>query len=304
MLASPQVTVPAAYGIGISQVNAGVMSNHGFEFTLGTMKQFANGLRVNFTGNFTYAKNKLLQVFETPATYNNPHRRRTGRAYGTKFGYKALGYFQVSDDKNGDGIIQAAEYPVTQPWGTVHPGDLKYQDTNGDNKIDVNDFVPIGYPDVPEIIYGFSPGISYKGFDLNLLFQGAANRSFFIGDVAAWPFTNASSVPITALDVWWPDNPDAANPRVTTIPTTNNTQYSSWWMHDAGYLRLKSGELGYTLPSHLTRAVKLQSVRVYVSGQNILTWSPVKNFDPEISNGNGWFYPQQRVISAGVNIKF
>lgn len=304
MLVTPNVTVPAEYGIGLSQVNAGIMSNKGVEFTIGSAHHFSNDLTIGITGNMTFAKNKLLQVFETDATYNNQGRRVTGRALGTKFGYRALGYFQVSDDKNGDGIIEADEYPVVQPWGKVHPGDIKYQDTNGDGKIDVNDFIPIGNPDVPEIIYGFSPSISYKGFDLSLLFQGAAKRSFFIGDVAAWPFTNAASVPVTALDVWTPDNPHAANPRVTTIPTANNTQYSSWWMHNAGYLRLKTGELGYTIPDAIVSHLKIRSVRVYLSGQNLLTWSPLKNFDPEISDPNGIFYPQQKVISVGINIKF
>lgn len=304
MLVSPQVTVPSEYGIGISQVNAGVMSNQGIEFTIASSHRFSNNLTAGISGNFTYAKNKLLQVFETGATYSNPNRRQTGRAYGTKFGYRALGYFQVSDDKNGDGIIEPEEYPVTQPWGTVHPGDLKYQDTNGDGKIDENDEVPVGYSDMPEIIYGISPNISFKGFDVSLLFQGAANRSFYISGFAAWPFNNASSVPTTALDVWAPDNPHAANPRVTTQPTANNTQYSSWWIHDGGYLRLKSGELGYTIPHHITNKFRIELIRVYMSGQNVLTWSTLKNFDPEISSSLGRFYPQQKVMAVGINVKF
>jgi len=303
MLVQPQVQVPFEYGIGIAQENAGKMENKGFELELGSHYQFKSGLRLGFQGNFTFAKNKLLEIFETPTTYNNPNRRVTGRALGTKFGYQALGYFQLTDDKNSNGIIDDDEY-AKQPWGTVHPGDLKYQDTNADGIINEQDMVPIGNPDVPQIIYGFSPSIAYKGFDLNLLFQGAAKRDVWIGDVGAWPFTNASSVPITALDVWTPDNPNAANPRVTTIPATNNTQYSSWWLHHASYLRLKSGELGYTLPQTFIKSIGLQSFRIYVSGQNLLTWTPLKNFDPEISNNYGLYYPQQRVISLGVNVKF
>lgn len=304
MLVNPQVTVPFEYGIGIAQENKGKMKNKGFEFSLNASQKISKDITVGFQTNFTYAKNEIVEIFESSATYDNPNRRQTGRALGTKFGYKALGYFQISDDLNGNGIIDLEEYDVKQPWGSVRPGDIKYQDTNGDKKIDEHDMVPIGKPDIPQIIYGFSPNIKYKNFDLNLLFQGAAKRDFWIGDVAAWPFTNNSSVPRTALNVWTPDNPNAPNPRVTTIPTTNNTQYSSWWMHDGSYLRLKTGELGYTLPEKITRIVGIESTRVYVSGQNIFTWSKIKNFDPEISDANGIFYPQQKVISIGVDIQF
>ncbi|QNL51541.1 TonB-dependent receptor [Olivibacter sp. SDN3] len=304
MLLPPQVTVPFEYGISIAQVNEGKMKNNGVELSIGGMHTFKNDLHISIQANFTYAKNELVQVFETSTTFNNPGRRVTGRPLGTKFGYQALGYFQVEEDLNGNNVIDPDEYPVRQPWGPVHPGDLKYQDTNGDGQIDEHDMVPIGYPDVPQIIYGFSPNIRYKGFDLSLLFQGAANRDFWIGDVGAWPFTNGASVPVTALDVWTPENPHATNPRVTPQPTTNNTQYSSWWLQNASYLRLKTGELGYTFSSEQLKSLKMQSARIYLSGQNILTWSKLKNFDPEISDSFGMFYPQQRVLSLGVNIKF
>lgn len=304
MLVKPQVTVPFEYGIGIAQENKGKMKNRGIEFSLNASNQFTKDFSAGLQVNFTYAKNKIVEIFETPATYNNPYRRQTGRPLGQKFGYKALGYFQLSDDLNGNGIIDSDEYNVKQPWGTVHPGDLKYQDTNKDGSITEDDMVPIGLSNIPQIVYGFSPSIRYKGFDLLLLFQGAAKRDFWIGDVGAWPFTNNSSVPKTALDVWTPNNPNARNPRVTTIPATNNTQYSSWWLHNGNYLRLKTGELGYTIPKSLADMVGIKSARIYVSGQNIFTWSKIKNFDPEISDQNGIYYPQQKVISIGVDIKF
>ena len=304
MLVKPQVTVPFEYGIGIAQENKGKMKNRGIEFSLNASNQFTKDFSAGLQVNFTYAKNKIVEIFETPATYNNPYRRQTGRPLGQKFGYKALGYFQLSDDLNGNGIIDSDEYNVKQPWGTVHPGDLKYQDTNKDGSITEDDMVPIGLSNIPQIVYGFSPSIRYKGFDLLLLFQGAAKRDFWIGDVGAWPFTNNSSVPKTALDVWTPNNPNARNPRVTTIPATNNTQYSSWWLHNGNYLRLKTGELGYTIPKSLADMIGIKSARIYVSGQNIFTWSKIKNFDPEISDQNGIYYPQQKVISIGVDIKF
>jgi TonB-linked SusC/RagA family outer membrane protein len=304
MLFNPSVIVPAEYGVSLSQVNSGKMSNKGFELTLGTTYSPAKDWRIGFTGNFTYVKNKLLRVFETAATYDNPNRRITGRPLGTQFGYKALGYFQVSDDKNGNGIIEATEYPVSQPFGVLHPGDLKYQDTNNDGVINVQDFVPIGKPAVPQIFYGFSPSVSYKSFDFSLLFQGAANRNFYMTATAAFPFENGASATKAQMDYWTPTNTNARSPRLTPTPASNNTQTSSWWILDASYLRLKTGELGYTVPARIAHKAKMQTARIYVSGQNLLTFSPIKNFDPEVGASNGEYYPQQKVVTFGLNLTF
>lgn len=298
MLLAPNVTVPGEYGIGLSQVNAGSMSNHGFELTLGTTHRFSKDLSVSLSGNITYARNKLLQVFETPATYDNPNRRVTGRPLGTMFGFQAIGYFTAADfDASGNlkpGI-------ATQPWGQVHPGDIRYKDVNGDGQIDNNDIVPIGNSVNPQIIYGISPSITYKGFDLSVLFQGAADRNFYD---AIYPFDNSSSATIDALNYWTPSNPNAPNPRITPQPAPNNTQTSSFWVRNGSYLRLKTANLGYTLPGSVIQQLHVQAVRVYVSGQNLVTWSPIKNFDPEISSTNGLYYPQIKVVTVGLNVTF
>jgi TonB-linked SusC/RagA family outer membrane protein len=303
MLFAPTITVPSEYGVGLSQVNSGQMSNSGFEITLGTSHRFSNGLRVSMDVNYTYAKNKLLQVFETAATYNNPNRRITGRPLNTRFGYKALGYY-TSADFDANGHLLAGE--ATQPWGQVHPGDLKYADLSGadgkpDGKITPDDMVPIGQSYTPQIIYGFSPSVSYKGFDLTLLFQGAAKRNFY---QSVYAFDNSSSATIDALDYWTPNNLNAEYPRITTQPTSNNTQGSSWWIRNGSYLRLKTGQLGYTLPASVIKNLHLQVIRFYVSGQNMLTFSHIKNFDPEISASNGQYYPQQKVVSVGLSVTF
>jgi hypothetical protein len=197
----------------------------------------------------------------------------------------------------------------TQPWGQVHPGDLKYADLTGpngkpDGKVDDMDQKPIGKPAVPEVLYGFTPGISFKGFDLSLLFQGATSRDFYLSGQAVWPFVNSASAVITTLDYWTPTHQNAANPRITTQPTQNNTRTSSWWIRDGSYLRLKTGELGYTIPRSVMSRIKIQSIRFYLSGQNLLTWSAIKNFDPEVNVSTGQYYPQQKVVSLGLNVTF
>jgi hypothetical protein len=304
MLFPPTVTVPQEYGVALSQVNAGEMSNKGVEFTIGSSKTVSKDLRIGLTANFTYARNKLLQVFETAATFDNPNRHITNRPLGTQFGYDCLGYF-TDADFNSDGSLK--EGIANQPFNTtLHPGDLRYADLSGpngvpDGQITPDDMKPIGKPATPEIIYGFSPTVSYKWFDFSLFFQGAASRNFYM---SVFAFDNSSSATIDALDYWTPTHQNATYPRITTQPTSNNTQASSWWIRDGSYLRLKTGQLGYTFSQNLMQKIHMQSARIYVSGQNLLTWSKIKNFDPEISSSSGQYYPQQKVISFGLNLTF
>ncbi|MEO9210538.1 MAG: SusC/RagA family TonB-linked outer membrane protein, partial [Ginsengibacter sp.] len=303
MLVQPLVTVPREYGIGLGQENAGIMQNQGIEVTAAFHHRFNQELSINLTGNFTYAHNKVLQIFETSATYNNLNRRLTGRPLGEQFGYKFIEYFLPKDfDQNGNlksGI-------ATQPWGKVFPGDMRYQDTNGDGKIDINDQVPIGEPINPQIVYGFSPSINYKGFDVNLLFQGAAKVNYYIRSEAIWPFWNSMAAFKDNFDYWRPDNLNAAFPRITLAPTTNNTQTSSHWMQNVSYLRLKNIMVSYDFMRLMksNMADNIKSLKLFVSGQNMVTWTKIKNLDPEMINTRGDSYPQQKVLSVGVNVGF
>ncbi|MBD2700488.1 TonB-dependent receptor [Spirosoma sp. BT702] len=294
MLLPPSASVPLEYGIGISQENAGIMKNHGVDINLTTAHRLGKDLRLNVGLNFSYAQNKLIQTFESPATYDNPNRRRTGRPWNTQFGYRAIGYFQSAEEVKSS---------PTQ-FGTLLPGDIKYEDVNGDGKIDLNDEVVIGNPSFPAIIFGLTPSISWKGFDVNMLWQGATKVSFYLGDDAAFPFFNGAKVQDIHLNYWTPENRDAPNPRLTPSPTTNNSQISSFWLRDASYVRLKTLEVGYTLPKTLLNKAKIGSVRIFASGQNLLTLAKIKNFDPEVSNLKGRYYFQQRVLTAGLNIGF
>ena len=319
MLVAPLVTVPVEYGIGLAQVNGGAMQGQGIEFTIGTQHRFANGIGMNITGNFSYNTNKLTQVYETASTYNNPNRRITGRPSGTQFGYHALGLFQQSDDKNGDGMINATDgYNVTQ-FGTLRPGDIKYQDVNGDGKIDANDQVPIGNSTTPLIYYGLNTTFTYKGFDLSLFFTGTAKSTMGLQTFVTVPFSsnNSNSGYEYFNNHWTPSTPNARYPIADQAPTSNNTQPSDFWTTSAAFLRLKTAQLGYTLPASITKALQIKSVRFYVSGQNLLTFSKMKFLDPEIGNpvsgsnaiggaGSGaeTIYPIQRVITGGLTATF
>ncbi|OCX54747.1 SusC/RagA family TonB-linked outer membrane protein [Mucilaginibacter sp. PPCGB 2223] len=308
MLLAPSVTVPVEYGLALAQQNAGIMDNSGFEFTLATQHKFANGIAISMNGNFSYSKNKMVQIFESPSTYNNPNRRRTGRPFGEVFGYNAIKIFGTADDKNGDGIIDAKDgYNVTQ-FGTLHPGDIQYQDVNGDGKIDVNDQVPIGNPVYPAITYGFTPTISWKGVDLSLFFQGSAQESFNIGGIfQTTPFASNNSNTSYQYynNRWTPTHQNALYPRVDSSPYANNTQGSNWWIINTGYLRLKTASLGYTLPSSIIKRIGMTRLRVFVTAQNYLTFSKLNFMDPEQGYSSGeTAYPNQKVITTGLSASF
>lgn len=312
MLLKPEATVPAEYGIGLSQVNAGIMENSGFEFSVTTNRHFGKDFRLNATFNFSYAKNKLIQTFETDATYNNPNRRRTGRALDTQFGLKSLGLYQKSDFDT-DGKLKKDEAVPT--FGPVQPGDIKYADLAGapgpdgkptgpDGKIDINDYTVIGKPLFPQIIFGLNTSLSWKGFDLYMLWQGAGAADIYLKSELAFPFFNRAKIASYQTDYWTPENTGATYPRITPSPTTNNDQASSFWIRNGAYLRLKTSELGYSLPQSILDKIKLKSIRVFVAGQNMLTFSQFKYVDPELGNNRARYYFQQKTYSLGINIGF
>ncbi len=318
ILFAPQSSVPVEYGVNLSQVNSARMEGRGIEVSAGTQHRFENGLQVGLTGTFSYNANKLTQIFETASTYNNPNRRQTGRPYGTVFGYHNLGLFQKSDDKNSDGVIDKADgYNITQ-FGILHPGDLKYQDVNGDGKIDANDIVPIANNTIPLIDYGFNFTAAWKGFDVSVFFQGAAKTTVLTQTFVTIPFaSNNSNAGYEYYNNHWSaSNPNGKYPIANQAPSSNNTQTSDFWTTSGAYVRLKTAQLGYTIPVSITKALKIKTIRFYLTGQNLLTLSKLKFLDPEVGSpapgyGAGGagvspetLYPIQKVFIGGLNATF
>lgn len=311
MLLSPATTVPAEYGIGLSQVNAGIMENRGFDLNIGTKQNIFNDFQLNAEFNLTYAKNELVETFETAATYNNPNRRQTGRPMNTRFGLQSLGLYQDSDFDE-DGTLRD-DLPVPS-YGPVKAGDIKYADLAGldaegnvtgpDGKINVNDYTVIGNPSFPQMIFGMNLGANYKGFDLTMLWQGAGAVSMYLESEMASPFFNGAKIYKEQLDYWTPDNPDASFPRLTPTPITNNQQVSSFWVKDGTYLRLKTLELGYTIPQNIVGKAGIKTLRVYFSGSNMLTFSKLRYLDPELASSRARYYFQQKVLAFGINLGF
>ncbi|SDL14271.1 TonB-linked outer membrane protein, SusC/RagA family [Catalinimonas alkaloidigena] len=290
ILGQRNLSVPSLLGIDLPFENLAKVDNKGIELVLGHQNSLSEDLRYSMNANLTFARNKVIYIDE-PAS-ENPNIRRTGRPLNAQFGYRALGLFQTVEE------VQNAPTQI----GDIAPGDIRYEDVNGDGKIDDLDRVYIGSSNTPEIIFGYNGNLAYKNFELSLLFQGGTRVQQYYSGEAAWPFfLGTSGVLKQNLDRWTPENTDASEPRVL-INADNNHAGSSFWLRDASYVRLKNVEIAYNVPVANLKFV--QGIRVYVNANNALTWTAIENFDPENDSGRGWGYPQFRIWNAGLNINF
>lgn len=294
-----RANIPSSMGLEAPiSANIGEADSRGLDLSIDFNHYINNEFWVSGRGNLTISSNKYT-VYEEPE-YNESWRYLVGRPVNQTYGYIAERLFV--DDK------EVANSPEQNFGGLpVMGGDIKYRDVNKDGVIDNKDRVPIGLPTVPQIVYGF--GIStggFKGFDLSAFFQGLARESFFIDPQATAPFVNNTQLLKAYADSHWSeDNQDlmAIWPRLSAVQVNNNVQQSTWWMRDGSFLRLKSLELGYTVPGKLINKAHLKSIRIYGSGLNLFTWSSFKLWDPEMA-GNGFAYPIQRVFNLGIDINF
>lgn len=307
--------LPAIVGLStIPYVNVGKTLNKGFDANVEYTQQVGKVL-LTARGNFTFNRNKLLDNDEPDWEYK--YQNRIGKPFGSDgamqpFGLVALGLFESQEEIDNS--------PV-QTFGTYRVGDIKYQDINGDGVINSQDQIAIGYTNLPEIMYGFGVGAQWNNWDFNAFFQGAAHTSFFLsGSSISSPFSSGN-MERAAINkdvygnVWMSTNTDEENahvlyPRLSNggggAGASNNTQTSTWWMRNGSFMRLKNIELGYTLPKELTTKTFIKSLRFYVSGSNVLTFSPFKLWDPEKNKGasQGSGYPLNRVFTIGFNANF
>ena len=291
--------IPSTMGlVVIPQSNVGVANGHGFEVELKYQKNFNKDLWAVVNGNFTYATSKY-EVYEEPDFSDVPWRSHVGQKISQPMGYIAERLFIDEAD---------VENSPLQTFGSYDAGDIKYKDINNDGQIDENDIVPIGFPTIPEIIYGTGFSLGFKSFDVSCFFQGSARSSFFIDAAAITPFINNGQrglLQYIADDHWSESNRDlnAFWPRLSDHIIANNAVTSTHWLRNGAFLRLKSAEIGYTVPSRISGKLHVDMLRFYASGNNLFVWSKFKMWDPEMA-GNGLGYPIQRVINLGVNVSF
>ena len=291
-------SIPNTMGLTATpRANVGEASGKGVDIMLEYQKSWNKDFWTSARANFTYATSRF-DVYEEPE-YKEPWRSRVGLSLNQATGYIAERLF-VDDE---EAASSPPQYIGTSEYGG---GDIKYLDVNRDGKVTEADRVPIGYPTVPEIIYGFGVSTGYKGFDLSLFFQGAGRQSFWINAAGTAPFINDTQVLKAYADSYWSEenqNVYALWPRLSTTWNSNNFASSTWFMRDASFLRLKQMEFGYTIPKRYTEKIKMNNLRFYVSGTNLLLFSKFKMWDVEMA-GNGLGYPNQRVINFGLNFTF
>lgn len=301
-------TIPETAGYNLMPyANFGKVDNQGVEVEMLVNHSFSQDWFVSARGNFTYARNKVVE-YDEPENLRNSSRARTGQSISQHFGWIAEGLYSYADFVDESKGILRSGVP-TPMFGTVRPGDIKYRDINADGVIDAYDETPIGKPYVPEIIVGFGINTRYKNFDLGFLFQGASNFTNMMHGPTLVPGSGGGGTGNIYANVdsrWTPENPtsNAIWPRLSNIESGNNMRYSTWWLVDASYLRLKNLEIGYTLPKPTQERLLMRNARVFLRGSNLLTFSYFKMWDPEIGSQNGLKYPLQRIVSGGVEITF
>jgi TonB-linked SusC/RagA family outer membrane protein len=292
-----RASIPTTMGLTAPvRANVGEASGKGVDMSLDYQQSWNKDFWTSARANFTYATSKY-EVYEEP-DYPEYWRTNVGRSLQQNWGYIAGRLFM--DD------AEARNAPSQEFGGEYGGGDIKYLDVNRDGKITSADMVPIGYPTVPEIVYGFGLSAGYKGFDASFFFQGAANESFWINPTTTAPFQNQTQLLKAYADNHWSEAHQdmyALWPRLSSTLNNNNTQPSTWFMRDGSFLRLKQAEIGYTIPGKWQQKIRLANCRIYLSGTNLLLFSKFKLWDVEMA-GEGLGYPIQRVFNIGLNLSF
>ena len=294
-------TIPSYAGwIENPYANLGVVENKGIELAMDYTQRLGKKTFLTVRGNLTFNKDKIIENDEPPVDY--PWMETRGTNVNATWGFIADGLFTSQAE---------IEDHATQ-FGTVHVGDIKYRDLNGDGVIDNYDKTVIGRGDVPRIYYGFGADLQIGDFSISALFQGTGQADRYLDGICIKPFWDdegRDNVFANIHDRWSPDDPtnqDVFYPRmyVGSDANTNNVQKSSWWVKDVSFLRLKQLNISYNIPKKLLDRCFLKSASVYLMGTNLLTFSNFKLWDPELNSSNGTAYPNVSSYSVGVKFSF
>lgn len=297
----------------IPPINFGKMSNHGYEIEA-TWRASAANVNYWVKGIYSFARNKVLEMDE-PTTIPE-HQRQTGRPLGRPLLFLVNGFYETDEEVAAANGLTTVDGVPRNTLGKPRKGDLRFVDYNQDGRIDDLDKVSYGnYTLVPEITGSVSVGLSWKGFDCSALFQGVTHALLTYGGESLQPFASQYLSPMSAQTYikgrWTEENKENATyPALTAVPAhynfgNANGAGNTFFTNDASYIRMKTAEIAYTFSGEMLRKIKLQSLRVYFNGSNLVTWDKQKlfKFDPEQPGGRGLAYPQTKIFNLGLNLQ-
>lgn len=300
-------TIPGSSGfVKTPWANFGEVDNQGIDISLFYNQQISKNWNVSLRGTFTYAVNEVVEKDE-PLAVVGTNRAQKGHPVNQIFGLISEGLFTDGDFVN-EGKNLAPGVPE-HTYGPVRPGDIRYKDINDDGKITDLDRCQIGGTEDPQIVYGFGANVRYKNFDLGFFLQGNAKTGRMLGGNSFLPGSAKGAmgnIYSNVDDRWTIENPrqDVFWPRLANYDHANNKQSSTWWLKDMSMLRLKNIEIGYNFSNSLLKKINIQSARLFANGNNLLTFSGFKLWDPELGSNNGFKYPIMKSVSIGLDINF
>jgi TonB-linked SusC/RagA family outer membrane protein len=315
LLAYRNATLPNTFGASLPQENLNKDRVRGIEFSVGYANRVSKDFSFNVSANFNFARTMVVYAERGPFVNSMDRWRngRNGRWSDIVWMYDYIGQFQSKEE-----IISAPVHDGTLGNSKELPGDFRYSDVNNDGVIDGNDVIPLEWGGNPKMHYGLTLAAKYKDFDFNMLWQGSAKYSVLFTHNYATMLWNDGNMPAYFFDRWHLSDQFDSNsewiagawPAIRRQPDVGAMySESSVWRRDASYVRLKSVELGYTVPSRILNPYGIQNLRVFLNGYNLLTICDpfVKPFDPERIEGNynaGWVYPLSKSFNVGINLAF
>ena len=312
LLTTRATSLPSVVGASLPQENLNGDFTHGFDLEVSHYNHIGDfGYNLKAIFSYTRTKDTYIERGESGNSYENWRNNTNDRYKNMTWGYEAIGQFQSYEE-----ILNA---PIQDGNGnkSLLPGDIRYKDINNDGIIDSKDEKPIGHNDTPTMYYGLNLTADWNGFDFTAFFQGAAGHEVKVGETFLDPFIQQGlgNGVVFWLDRWHRENPEDINspwipgemPAVRPTGFSANNKTSTWCLLKANYLRLKTLEIGYTLPKTWLERIKVSNIRVYANCYNPITITSggmMKYMDPENSNVYLQYYPQMKSYNFGVNVTF
>lgn len=291
-----QPELPYSMGIRFPDMPIAIVENKGFDFQVGFSDKVGE-FKYSVTGIMTKAENKVIERGEAQKLYD--YQMSTGRPLNSVFGLKALGLFQTQEEID--------KSPV-QTFGVTKPGDIKYEDANGDGFIDSYDQIYLGTNADPTMQYGINLALQFRGFDFSALVTGQNGGHNYLGGEAMYEFHDNGTVREHHLGRFNPQDPNswenATYPRLSLANKANNQRTSTYWQRDINLTRLKNIELGYTFPGSIANKLRADKIRLYVNGYNLLTKQNTDLMDVEARSTHYVIYPIQKIVNFGINLTF